>query len=196
MALELPELAARKCLELDLCGFVRNAEKADQEEDVAEIPIARVGRARKTALYVGLVRPFLGAKKHIHVRFAAAQMFDKPPRPNTDIKKFMALFDPYLGKTLRVRLRGTYRCKLTQMPFFLRSSVVEAVGKDVQVRTTGATLAVTGAPINKLTWKLLNEDQVEIVLEALTEKVFDGAYFTESLDLIATGFDAIIGKGS
>jgi hypothetical protein len=30
----------------------------------------------------------------------------------------------------------------------------------------------------------------------MTEKEFDGAYFTESLDLIATGFDALIGKGA
>jgi hypothetical protein len=191
MALLLPTFEGRKCLDLSACAFV-----VPEEVGQVVVPkpvegplIARYERAGRE-IFLGLILPFPGKKMHVHLTVAVTERFTKEkPKPNCELEMLLSLLEPFLGRKVEVNLKGFFPVnKAVLQPFI--SATTLSVSDDVQVRMTGASFAVRGAPIQSIAWELAGKGIVNVTLEGKTKMEFDGSYLDQGMDFLENAVNA------
>src|SRR5262249_61895081 len=105
--------------------------------------------------------------------------------------------EPFLGRQIQTELDGWFRAPAGQVSPLISSTFGETVAGPVQVRMTGGTLTVRGAPLHTINWKLPEKGEyVEFILEAKQNATFDGSYIVDALDLIETAFMGLVVVGA
>jgi hypothetical protein len=200
MSLLLPDFKGRKCVEIDLCGHIAPSESKEIQAppQIKKHLVARYSGAEQDA-YLSLVLPFpAGKKMHVHLRIAAAERFGgAPPEVNSTTEEIFRLLEPFYGKKIDVELDGNFRVTQAELRPSIRSAAVETFSDDVQVRMIGATIAVRGAPIHTISWRLSEKgDRANIVLEARTKLTLDESYINKGFDLLEAAFRAFVFRES
>jgi len=195
MILTLPDFKDRRCLQLDFCGRI------DGQVSIPELDKALVAEFSGPGkeLFLGIVLPFPGDRKHthVHLRLATSEAFDKkPPNVTATLDDIFKLVEPFMGKSTKTELDGVFVAELTEISPLIRSGFVETTVEKVQVRMTGGTLSVQGTPIHTIGWKLKKSGKVEFLLEARTERALTASYLVDGLHLMESAFKAMVVGGA
>ncbi len=196
MALNLPDFKDRKCLQLDFCGRIPEAE-TKEIGPISETKKALIAQYTKSAreVLIGVVLPFPGKEeeKHVHLRLSPIEKFEeKKPTINAEVEGVLQLVEPFSGKTVIAAVDGLFRVPLTDVSSFIRSTFVETSADKVQVQMTGGTLSVRGAPVHTITWKLGKDGRVEFVVQAKQKTKLDGDCLIEALNMVESAVKALV----
>ncbi len=200
MTLILPDFKSRKCTDIEYCGYV--VSKGPASEPPLPLLKSPLSAAYETSGGIAYfqVRGMSARKRdseekeHLHIDLVAPGRFSSPPKTNASIKEIQVFLAPYFGRVLSVHLKGRFIVQTADLPPFIRTAFTATIADAVQVRMTAATLAVRGAPINKISWDLRGKGPAEVVLEANAEMEFNEAYLEKGLDLLENSFRAFIAK--
>ena len=200
--IDLPDFRDRKCVEASFCGFFSSEKAATVAKQLKVQEKSMTARYRKSAfVWIGLILPFPWEKKsregsrgHVHVVLAQRDRFTgPPPKTNAKAEDILALFEPFAGSEIDVTLLGRFHVPVSELPPFMASTIVEGVANNVEVRMTGGTLAVRGAPIHEIVWQLPEKGSPAVIfLEARTKATLDASYLENGLDLLESAFKAFI----
>jgi hypothetical protein len=197
MSIILPDFKDRKCLEVSICGFISEPDYVQKVEvlPLEKLLIATYERSGQK-VFARMVPPFpLDEDKDVHIHIELDPASGKSqPRVNCSIDDILNRLDTFVGQKINIRVAGTFRTNLAELPSFIRPLLMEYgdPGK-VQVRMTGGTLAVQGAPIQRISWQLLDkEGGARITLEARTEVNLSESYLVDQLDMLESAFNSFI----
>lgn len=87
---------------------------------------------------------------------------------------------------------SSYLLPRAELPAFIRGPFPSISADKVQVRMTGATLEIKGAPIHTISWESSGAGNAKVVLEASTHLEFDGSYFDKCMNILESAFRALI----
>jgi len=198
MKLNVPKLGGYWRV-LTLCGSLKPKPTLPR----AALALARKGGTTKVAtIGRGDDRQYLvvmvsGDKNalHFHVDLVASGFVRKPPPSElrASLDEVQGMFGSISGMTVDVRIAGVFALNTSDVPVFIRSSMVEAESTGIALRSTGGTIAVTGAPVQSIEWKRgKSNDRVFVTLEARTPLNVGPSYLSEAFELVETAFRAFV----
>lgn len=194
MSIKFPDFRDTRCIGLGSCGTLEtNDEKliAIAKKTKNDILIASYRTAGTTA-YIQVV---LGGEnpKHFHINVFKRDFFNREP-PKTTLKRLdlEQLLDPFMGERIKTRTFGRFHIALVDLPKGGLISSTFSVKKegDLSIVVSGASFAITGAPICGIEWELLGETaSVAVEMNAMTtDRVIGKGYLIEQLRLLDSGF--------
>jgi len=199
MAIRFPSLADTQCKSLTVCGELLTDDTATlQWLRHQKTMQARYGRAGETG-YVRIV--FAGGRargRHFHVDVAQREYFGKsPPALTHKIADVRKAFEHLSEEKIRVGIEGVYYVAREQLPDPLHA-IFAAGGEmhsgEVSVRLTGATFAMSGAPIREIKlWTREQQDEIGLVLSNIeTSLVINDTYLEDCLQIVDALFSAFL----
>jgi hypothetical protein len=195
MSLRLPALTDKRCLLLAFCGSVVSEGNNPIEELSREKQMtARYTKAGRTVffrLWVGAEHP----RNHVDVAIAPRELFGRgqAPKVTHKIEEIQAAVAFLAGRPIQVDARGWFQVPQEELPSLIQSTLIQTEADEVQIRMSGGTLSVRGAPIHTIAWFIPSEGQpAQVTLEARTTMDFTESYLEDGLALIESAFNAFI----
>ena len=189
MPLKLPNPKRTKCRRFCACGEIVSQDRAvlkwlsDQEGKVLR------GRFGTSPNVWYLQVSFGPSGKHFHVDAFAKEAFGKsPPKEAPSAKEIRESLTALKGQRINVRVSGVYQVQETELPDFIRSTMVEGRAGDVSLKTAGGRFGVEGAPIDELRWSMGTAGQARIELAARTTMTIGDSYLQDCCSLLDAVF--------
>lgn len=193
MALRLPKFENTSCCLLTACGRIGTEDKALLKWLAKQKPL----HARyKASGRMGYARAYFGSR-HFHIDVATKEYFGaSPPGSKNKISEIRRAVKELEGEEVNVEIKGLYRLSKAELPAIIRSALVETQEGDVSLQTIGGTLAVRGAPIHELSWRIPpGEGNAIIILKSRTSTTINDSYLENCLARLEPVFKAfVLGK--
>lgn len=196
MPLKLPDFKSSHCVSVTVCGEIKSADRATAKwlrREKTRIGIANTG-AGKAYLRVA----FGGySGRHLHVDVTKASLFKKPFRPSelSSAEAIQKKLDRLIGEDVKSDLIGRFDIRLNELPDggIIRSLFFETQTGDVAIKVNGASLSITGAPINSIRWKRLSNETIGVTLETENvETAISESYLTSALDRLEAALNVFV----
>ena len=200
MPIQIPRFEKKNCLAVTACGRLKGEGLPGRGKIREEKP--RVARYQ-TKSGTAFVRAWLGgrAKRHLHVDCALQTFFGTRQRPKATHKKaeVLKVVEGAIGAQIDVSLRGCFEVPLAELPErgIIRSLAREQKTLDMSIRLTGGSLSLTGAPIKKVHWTELKDNNalVSVTIEGERTATVSERYMCEMWEWINDEFSLfILGK--
>lgn len=193
MPIILPDLN-RNCRDLTFCGCVYASAYSGTAQLPAQSEKSLVAEYSGSSerMFARLMIPFPrddDGDFHIHVDLTRS----KKVTPNASVEDIVTRLEPFIGQKADLVMKGTFRVAELHSTL-LRPMVAEYRVGDVQVRMTGGTVAVTGAPVQTISWQIEDDSSASIEMRIRTDKVLTESYIVDGLDLLEIAFKALFGE--
>ncbi|MBM4017011.1 MAG: hypothetical protein FJ288_01575 [Planctomycetes bacterium] len=195
MGFNLPHLEKTTCLNLTVCGEVKDRVcKARLAK--ARVMVAKYHSGHKTG-YLRVMPRNLG--KHLHVDCARREFFaeseSKLPKVTQSKAKALQVLEACCGSNIDATVAGYFRLDSHKLPErgIIRSLSTETGSAGLRVRLTAGTLSVSGAPITTVRWAVRGKKE-RMLLQVVGERSFtvSETYLEEALQWIGTMFQKFI----
>jgi hypothetical protein len=196
MPIALPQFKRREILQLTVCCRL-------DLDPAKPIKLPKENRVMIAEAKDGSNRMFIrlasGPDGHLHADIARREYFKSNKFPTTthDWDQVKTEWNRFIGQNALVRGSGLYRLQTTRLPEggIIRFMSVESSSSAVSMKLTGATLAVTGAPIQKLNWKFREKGtKVDVELEFRDTKSISDLYLQDAEARVNEAFELFICK--
>jgi len=193
--MRLPDLSKAKCRMLVACGNLKTKDKRVLQWMKDKLPVmTRYGpRGKQTYAFA-----MLGGRsgKHVHLDLYAHNRVPDDLREEQKLLKpdeFQTELAKLDGHVIKVNIDGYFDVLREHLPLLITTALRESKADGVSIQTVGGTLAVIGAPINRIGWYVPMDDNEAVIHLAgeMTTKIGDD-YLEAALRLVESAFAAFI----
>jgi hypothetical protein len=194
MAIKLPNVSAAGALRLITCSRVKAPGKAVREALKQRRSLIFPYRVSGRDFFGRLITG--GVTGHFHFECAAPESFAEAfkPKPNSTVKEFEAIADTVIGCDAAVRAICFFQVPISALSKtgVIRTLSAETTAAGVSVKLTAGTLTLSGSPIDRVEWKLQEDDLIRIGLESVSSIRISENYLNDLLNESRSLFDVII----
>lgn len=127
--------------------------------------------------------------RHLHVDCALAGCFPKGNAPTTTKKKseIAQFLEHFIGIDVDVRVSGFFKVPFNRLPEegLIRILFTEHKTVGTSIRLTGATMSITGMPIEEISWSInQKKKEVELILAGSKADTINSNYLPRLLEWI------------
>jgi hypothetical protein len=197
MELVLPDLSKSSCLSIRMCGEIVSSLNKDLMRWLKDAErFAAKFKQGEEVYFLGLI---LGGRsgKHVHI-----DIFHQAFAPETIKSKYVKLqqifetLDRLSGLTIKRGVEGLFPVELKDLPKggIIDSLFIETKAGNMSVKVKGADLAITGAPVNEISWFALeDEDTIGVRLEAVQNNAtLSESYLTSALETLEQALNIFV----
>jgi hypothetical protein len=197
MAIKLPTFEKSYGLIMTVCGKLKQASSQTKKGRDQKPKVARFSTPAGNAF----IRVWVTGKpvSHLHVDCALQKFFPKDRIPKVTHKKVdvLKVIKRVIGLQIDVNIRACFGVPITELPEggIVRALSVEQKTNDMSVKLTGGSLAVTGAPVSRVQWRIAKDNAktvVEIQMEGETSSTISENYLQESWQWINNQFSLFV----
>jgi len=192
MPLQIPDIAAVDCTELNVCGHVETRDKSAKKWLKGRSGQWRVAKMRSSNGTL-FVRTRMGApfKEHVHIEIVQRGEFDTAPSVDASIKELKEEFAPLVGQTVYTDVEATFLVPKKRLPPFVLHRMVNVQQGSITIKSCGGKLAVEGGPLYMITWCLRSESEAGIRLESRLKTTIKDDYVQEIMSVMASMIEAL-----
>jgi hypothetical protein len=194
MAIKLPNVSAAGALRFITCSRVKASGKIVRESLKQRRSLIFTYRVSGRDFFGRLITG--GVTGHFHVECAAPESFAEAfkPKPNSTVKEFEAIADAIIGCDATIRSIGFFQVPLSDLSKtgVIRTLSAETTAAGMSVKLTAGTLKLSGSPIDRIEWKLQEDDSIRIGLENVSPIRISENYLNDLLNESRSLFDVII----
>jgi hypothetical protein len=196
MPIELPDFKNSHCVAVTACANIQFADR-----DI----LNSIKRGKetfavfKTALGETNFRVLLGdnSGRHVHIDVASSSVINKQANPKTrlTLPQVKNKLEPFMGREVEVWLRGLFSVKLDELPAngIIRTLFVETKMGNVGIKTEGSQFAVSGAPVESISWHVMPKNKIGITLTSgILKTKISQSYIMEALHILESAFNVFI----
>jgi len=154
MSFRFPSFADSKCVSLTACGRLVTDDKPLLKWISTQETLQARYRAKNRT---GFVFVSMGgeAKDAVHIDVSMPEYFRKGlPKATNKISEVRAAVERLYGIRIDAHIAGRYLVGLKNLPPMIASLIADTTVGEVSLRTIGGTIAVTGAPIDVIHWRI------------------------------------------
>lgn len=201
MNIRLPSLQQRDCLAFTACGEVKSDDPVivryfkKQKREWHQFRLKSKGKTLFISVAIGQSEK---GGLHCHVDFETPKFIrgKHATKGNSKSSSFFSLLRPLLGSEIHLAARCAFEVESNSLPPVIQSTrKMQGSSGGVQVKMIRGTLAVTGAPIERISWTILDEENAAIVLSAKLKSVVSDSYLAEAFESMCSGFAAFMRGG-
>jgi hypothetical protein len=201
MKIKLPDLRAHNCLALSACGEVKsddpNVIKYFKKQK-QKWKYFRLRSGGKTIFASACIGESKKGGMHCHVDLATPAFMHKSEgiTASTKSSDLLLLLSPLFGRSISIMVSCVFEIPINRLPPVIESTrKLHGSSGGVQIKMTRGTLAVTGAPIEKIEWGTLDDENVGIGLSARLKSTVSESYLADAFESMQNGFMAFIRGG-
>lgn len=173
MLLVFPVFKGTPCVSVTACGQVRGASRELLKWMDAQKPLFATIRSGSER---AIVRVSFGggSANHLHIDVTKQSMYLKPFKPKNDanLADVQKAFARFAGLEVEADLTAQFNINLRDLPDggIIRSLFFQTKTGDVAIKVAGALLSITGAPVNLISWRVLEGNRIGITIESYNVK--------------------------
>lgn len=193
MSVRLPTFEDSHCQLMTACGEIvsQDAQLLKWLKKQKSLDARYRGAGRSAYVHAG----FGGSSgRHVHIDVAPREFFRRsPPKTKNSIAEVRKVLAKTEGHQINVHVDGLYVVQESNCSAIIQATRLKIQEGDVSIATTGGRLAVEGAPIYQIVWRLRkNRDEVEIRLRARTSSIIGPSYLEDCFALLESAFQAFV----
>ena len=162
MPVKLPKFESSYGQMLTVCGQLK---LEDPQKGIPPVKERVAAYQSGKALVIGQIGGRSG--RHLHIDCVLKDYLPKRKRPKTIHKKadITSMINSALGLEMEAGIIGYFKLPLNDLPEngFVRIMTPEMKSVDMSVRMTACSFAFCGVPINRIDWRLLEDEQLILV---------------------------------
>jgi hypothetical protein len=186
MNFALPEIEKANCKSFTACARVVTKNKLlSKFFESKRASVASIKQARSQRFV------HLGTHKggYLHLDVATPAYFEGRwnPKPTHTWTEVQTVLSRFAGQRIQVRCVGVFLLPFDSLPESspIRALSVESTTPKMSMKLTGGTFSVAGAPIERISWSLLNDGRrIELRLRSTLELTVNELYLVDSFRLL------------
>jgi hypothetical protein len=185
MDLNWPDLSQHNSDYLRLCGTVVEPTDPVAKWLKTDRLVVSSFRRRSKTYYVRFSTGGRAKKNHVHMEIASRAMLARPPKPTVKLAEIESYIDKVAGLSLKVSAAAEFESSIAELPErgLIRLFSGENKMGEVAMQMTQARFAITGSPVQTISWQLIGDGQrVSSIVEAAKTVTIGRFYMTESLE--------------
>ncbi|UCH63283.1 MAG: hypothetical protein JSU77_02180 [Fidelibacterota bacterium] len=192
MPLELPSFINTKCVGITACATIEleDNELAEGLKDPMEMTALYEIDGKAVIIHVHTGK---AGESHLHIDCVLSSYYDEEPKQKemNTIDEVSAFILKLAGSSVAIGTIGGFIVPLNELPEHgtIRSLSAEKRTGDMSITLTGAKLAITGAPIERVEWEIFeNKEHVFIAIYSNKAEILDEQYLTRVAEWVEAQF--------
>jgi hypothetical protein len=107
------------------------------------------------------------------------------------LRKLAGAFD---GQKIDVTFAAAFATSIEHLPDFIKRQAIKGRTGGVSIETVGGKLKVSGAPFQRITWWIRNDEMARIQLESDSVVTLGDQYLVNGYTPLESGFTALIAE--